>query len=58
MPVDGPWLAQITPAPMSAIPIIITILAPRRVTSLCERLASAIELSDVASHATPVSRAL
>ena len=56
--VTGTWVAQITPAAISVIPIAITIFAPLRVTSNCERPASAIEVSDAASHATPVWSAL
>jgi hypothetical protein len=57
-PRTGTWVAQIAPAPISVIPVAITVFAPPRVTSRCDRPARAIEVSDVASHAAPLSRAL
>ena len=39
-PWTGTWVAQITPAPISVIPITITGLGPIRVTSSCERPAT------------------
>jgi hypothetical protein len=54
----GTWVAHSTPAPIRDIPIAMTIFAPPRVTSLCERPATATHVMDVASHATPVWSAL
>jgi hypothetical protein len=57
-PWTGTWVAHSTPAPISVIPIAITTLAPPRVTNACEMPARATEVSDAASHARPVCRAL
>ena len=57
-PWTGTWVAQSAPAPISVIPTAITIFAPPRVTSDCESPASAIDVSDAASQATPVCSAL
>ena len=46
------------PAPISVIPAAITGFAPTRVTSNCDTPASAIDVSEAASHATPVCSAL
>jgi hypothetical protein len=43
------------PVPISVIPMAITSFGPTRVTSSCETPASAIDVTDAASHAAPVS---
>ena len=57
-PWTGTWVAQITPAPISVIPIAITTFGPMRVTRYCERPARATDITEVASHATPDCSAL
>ena len=45
---------QRMPPPISTMPIAITFFAEPRVTSSCDKPANATEVSEVASHASPV----
>jgi hypothetical protein len=56
-PCTGTWVAHRMPPPISAIPTAITGAGEMRVTSFCDRPASATEVSEVASQATPVCSA-
>ena len=58
VPWTGAWVAQRMPAPIRVMPIAITTFAPIRVTSSCETPASAIDVTEAASHAAPVCSAL
>ena len=57
-PPRGTAVAQRIPPPIRTIPKAITLFADTRVTSACDNPANATEVSDAASHASPVWSAL